>query len=694
MVCQMKRKILAVMVVVLCMMTIVVPVVSGKDWDNILNYINENVDISEHPGKIYSNVLIMGIGHNQIEIDTKYKNNDKWIIDGVEFDLVIAPYMGNFKDGMLAAAEVAGVPVVSNKAFEPYKGALFENVIAHSGGGPALRNQRELGNIKTRTGHVTFLGDPNTYSPHYKMPGDHYVGNPKDSIRLCPSLIAVNKRTPGIGWTLSFGPGASSVQKGPGTGHYLKEYFIADYAPAEFVVDKINIGPETGQSFDESLGGVDFTSIQLNYISTSTYSDSLGQMQNFDFVLKAKKAEKSDEIINIEDATELSLNSFFIGLTLPESKFWVNLNPWKPDVIADEDLRKTDVGGIMLEADLQMKKDFCKYANPCESEIGEEYWELLNKKSEELAEECMKKHPAEIEGTDNVLFSPVTRHWIVPDKTDVYGTDYEVYIVDMTLNIESDPVYNHSTYQIINQNPSLSDECKEDLDEAAKEYGRYAMELDEVMILPLVVQEVNHGGYYSDLRQVYISLALAQWYKDKIWHTSGIFTNLIDSKDLTELESKYIWDVEDVWRDYVKSFEEGEYHCCKNRTYEKGDYIITESRLYSSGGVDFTDIELTNIGDIPSGFKELTSEAIYTHFANDGDDYYFGDGLYMFYLSSTPTTPEPTKPMQTPHQNNNVTHLVDTPTSGEDSPKDVPEFKVVFAIVGLLVATYLLRNRK
>jgi hypothetical protein len=446
---------------------------------------------------------------------------------------------------------------------------------------------------------------------------------------------------------------------------------------------------------ENDLGGVDFTNIHLNYIYANSSIFSDGRFSMFSYALKAKKAEKDDEIIEMENATELSLNSFFIGLTLPESKFWVNLNPWEPDVIADEDLRKTDMGRIMLEADLQMKKDFCKYGNPCESEIGDEYWELLNKKSEELAEECMKKHPAEIEETDNVLFSPVTRHWIVPDKTDVYGTDDEVYIVDITLNIESDPVYEHSTYQIVNQNPSLSDECKEDLDEAAMEYGRYAMELEEVMILPLVVQEVNHGGYYSDLRQVYTSLALAQWYKDKIRHTSGIFTNLIDSKDLTELESKYIWDAEDIWRDYVKSFKEGEYHCWKNRTYEKGDYIITESRLYSSGGVDFTDIKLTNIGDMPSNLKELTSEAIYTLFANDEDSYYFGDGLYVFYMSSTPTptTPEPTMSMQTSHQNNNVTLSVDTSASEEDSSKGVPGFKAVFAIVGLLLA-HLLRNRR
>ena len=667
----MKKKILAGMVVLVFTMTVVVPVVNGQD-------------VPEHSGKIYRNVLIFGIGHNQEEVDRQYRQpNGEWSIpvnnQRVEFDLVIAPYTGNTaRDFVLAAREHFGNPVVSGRAFEPYRGALFENVIAHSGGGPTLRNQRELGNINTIHGHVTFLGDPATHSPS-KQSGDTYVANPGDFIAPLGECFTSTGN-------LLF----TSAKVGSGWGHSLKSYSINEYVPNEFIVGGVDKGSETG------LGGIDFTSIRLNYISTSTYSDPLGQMQNFDFVLKAKKAEKSDEIIDIEGATELSLNSFFIGLTLPESKFWVNLNPWEPDVIADEDLRKTDMGRIMLEADLQMKKDFCKYENPCESEIGEEYWELLDKKSEELAEECMKKHPAEIEDTDNVLFSPVTRHWIVPDKTDVYGTDDEVYIVDMTLNIESDPVYEHSTYQIVNQNPSLSDECKEDLDEAAKEYGRYAMELEEVMILPLVVQEVNHGGYYSDLRQVYTSLALAQWYKDKIWHTSGIFTNLIDSKDLTELESKYIWDAEDIWRDYVKSFEEGEYHCWKNRTYEKGDYIITESLLYSSGGVDFTDITLTNIGDMPSNLKELTSEAIYTFFANEGDDYYFGDGLYVFYMSSTPTptTPEPTMPMQTPHQNNNVTPPVATPTSEGDSSKGVPGFKAVFAIVGLLLVAYLLRRRK
>ena len=513
----------------------------------------------------------------------------------------------------------------------------------------------------------------------------------------------------------------------------------------EIEYGKLNIYEKEKENENEDLGGIDFSSIQLNYISVSSDKDG----GTFSYVLKAQKAEEGDNIIDIEDATELSLNTFFIGLTLPESKFWVNLDPWEPDRIMDEDLRNTDVGRIMLEADLQMKKDFCKYENPCESEIGEEYNELLDKKLEELAKKCMRKYPTEIEDVNNIVFSSIISRWILPDRTDAYRTDDGIYIVDITLNINLYPEYDDSTYEIKNQDlylfsidakiendlnkniiaeklkdmfrtegfplsdnaivtkneengwvitdeekfivikeygvlsiykkPFISDECNEHLNKAASEYCCYMMELEEEMILPLVVQEVNHDEKYSDLRQVYTSLALAQWYKDK-YGTSGLFRDFIDSGDLAGLESKYTWSAEDVWGDYVRSFEEGEYHCCRSRTYEEGGYIITKSMLDSCGGVVFTDIILTTIGDMSSNLKELTSEAVYTTFANEGDDYYFGDELHVICSNSTQNT---------------TAEVTETPTSTINTPIPTsPGFEAIFAIAGLLVVAYLLRRRK
>ncbi len=447
----------------------------------------------------------------------------------------------------------------------------------------------------------------------------------------------------------------------------------------------------------KDLGGIDFSSAQLNSISVFLNQNE----QNFSYILKAKKAEKGDEIINIEDAEALSLNSFLTGLTLPETEFWVNLNPWEPDRIIEKDLETTDVGRIMLEADLQMKKNFGKYENPCESEIGGKCWNLLEEKRGELTKDFMKKYPDEIKDVNNIKFIPVTRYWIVPDKVDAYETDNEIYIINATLNIFSEPVYEHSTYKIVNQNTFfMSKSSIEDLSEAAKEYGRYAKELEEKMILPLVVNEVNHGKNYSDLRQVYISLALAQWYKNKYRYTTSLFAYFIDSKDLKGLESKSAWSAESIWKDYKKSFEEGDYHCWKNETYQRGDYIITESKFYSGGGIDFMDIKITNRGDIPKNLKELISEVVYSSFAKDGDDYYFGDGIYVSYEEKQETghgdenrsqnDVVPEEQQETIHghsnQENNQTNT--------QTMQETPGFEAIFAVIGLLTIVYLIRRMR
>ncbi len=371
------------------------------------------------------------------------------------------------------------------------------------------------------------------------------------------------------------------------------------------------------------LGGIDFASIQLNYVSTFSNSS----IQTFGYVAKAKKAQEGDKIIDIRNATELSLNSFLIGLTIPNYKFWVNLNPWESDRIIEKDLKETDVGKIMLDADFNMKKDFSNYENPCESKTGEDYQELLGKKQEDLVNDCMKKYPGQIKDNKNVSFSAATRHWIVPDKIYAYGNENEIYIVNATMNIKSEPVYNHSSFKIANQNDSsISKKCLECLNESVKEYGRYALELEETMVLPLVVQKVNSDNNYTDLRQVYVSLALAQWYK-KHSDNKKIFSGFIDSGNLTGLESQTSWSAVSIWEKYVKSYSEGEYHCWKNKTYRTDRGTLYESNLYSGGGVDFEDIEkhIVVVDGLTPKMKEIASEAVRAPFAKDENDYYFGD---------------------------------------------------------------------
>lgn len=374
-------------------------------------------------------------------------------------------------------------------------------------------------------------------------------------------------------------------------------------------------------------GGIDFTSVQLAYISEHSESRARGELEeqrlDCQYVFRATEAKPGDEISDLEEAKVLSLLWFLVGLSLPNHKFWVNLNPWEHERIIDEDLGRTDVGRIMLEADFQMKKDVCKYENPCESDIGEEFWSLLDRKREELVEECKSMYPGEIKSVNNVLFAAATRHWIVPDTITGYGGGDELYIANATLDIYSEPVYEHSTFEIVNQLVFVSEDCREYLSEAAKEYGRYAKEIQEEMILPLVVEEVNTDSKYSDLRQVYAALALAQWYKSHYRFGEHLFSGFIDSENLENLKSMVAWDPEEIWKEYVKSYEEGEFHCEKE--YEEGGYIIT--RVYTAGGVEFQNIEdeTSIVGSINSEIREMILETTSKPLVKRNEWYYFDD---------------------------------------------------------------------
>lgn len=60
-------------------------------------------------------------------------------------------------------------------------------------------------------------------------------------------------------------------------------------------------------------------------------------------------------------------DAFFVWLSLSPDKFWVNLNPEEPDRIIDAQLGTTDVGRILLQADLQCGYTSLSLAAPTQS---------------------------------------------------------------------------------------------------------------------------------------------------------------------------------------------------------------------------------------------------------------------------------------------------------------------------------------
>ncbi|MCX5699929.1 MAG: hypothetical protein NTZ63_00040 [Candidatus Omnitrophica bacterium] len=217
----------------------------------------------------------------------------------------------------------------------------------------------------------------------------------------------------------------------------------------------------------------------------------------------------------VESSTQTLLKYFFIGVTLPNDSFWVNLRPDSQDNIIDPFLAQTDIGRILLETDVQLKKDTASFTSPSTPE-GKEYWDKLYAKAGELF------------GSQNVTIPTLTRPWIVPAEIIIRETNDNAFIYKATLKVllEDDYLKGSTVYNFD--------------DERLKELNIYASQVMREKIIPKLTQEVNTSKRYAPLRQVYYSLILAQWFKQKFNGQPGVYSNLMVKDNLFPAVPKII----------------------------------------------------------------------------------------------------------------------------------------------------------
>jgi|GEM_PF-4356781 len=266
-----------------------------------------------------------------------------------------------------------------------------------------------------------------------------------------------------------------------------------------------------------------------------------------------KKNAKEDEL-NIS-AHDL-FRYFLLGLTLPNDSFWVNLRPDSPDDVIDPDLARTDIGKVLLEADVQLKKDTARYTAPDTAE-GKQYWSRLYQKANELF------------ASEKIDIPTLTRPWIVPNEIMLGGSERGVYIYKASLKVmlESDYLKNSATYSF--------------QDERLKILNEYSAGLIRELIIPKLNKDVNTAKKYAGLRQVYYSLILAQWFKKQFKNDIGTGVG-IDRKELNGLTSSIPWSKDTYFRQYQESFHKGEYNL---QGYNQTPYGQT-IRQYFSGGIN------------------------------------------------------------------------------------------------------------
>ncbi len=281
---------------------------------------------------------------------------------------------------------------------------------------------------------------------------------------------------------------------------------------------------------------------------------------NFNLLLD-RGDTKQPNYESVQDAAKTLFNYFLIGISLPNESFWVNLRPDSPDSIIDPLVAQTDAGKVLLEADVQLKRDTAKATSPQTAE-GKKYWQLLYKKAEELF------------GYENVTIPTLVRPWIVPDEIIVRESPTNAYVYKATLKVmlEQDYLKGSNTYNF--------------KDPRQKALNEYAAQLTRELIIPILNREVNSAKRYAPLRQLYYSLIIAQWFKSRFRGKGSSYSGLIDQKSLFGLTSKSAWSTEAYFQEYRDSFSKGEYNIKETISTPFGQNI----RTYFSGGLNLSSL--------------------------------------------------------------------------------------------------------
>lgn len=297
-----------------------------------------------------------------------------------------------------------------------------------------------------------------------------------------------------------------------------------------------------------------FRPIHLRSLSIKQGSDDINVLLDKGDAAKVQPQE-------ITDTAKKLMEYFQIGLRLPNSMFWVNLRPDAPGEIIDPYLEKTDLGRVLLEADLQLKKDLAKFTDPLTAE-GKQYWDRLYARAEQLY------------GSGDIEIPTVTRPWIVPGEIILGESRDTAYVYKATLNVMLEQDY-------------LKDSVRFSFDdERGREMNEYSSQLVRELIIPKLTRHVNASKQYAPLRQVYYSLILAQWFKARNSGQAGRYAQKIDTRDLTGLTSQKSWSKDTYFKAYQKSFNQGEY----NRQENVFSYNGMAVRRYFSGGLAFNAI--------------------------------------------------------------------------------------------------------
>lgn len=327
--------------------------------------------------------------------------------------------------------------------------------------------------------------------------------------------------------------------------------------------------PSTG------LGGVDLTTLELRYVADT---NDAGPGVRYAFTANGPSTGAADVAsYGGRRAAKMASDAFFTFMALDPNLFWVNLRPDEPDRIVDATFGRTQAGQILLEADLLMKNTSAKLKQG-DTDLGKRFQDSLQ------GRKCFLGR----------------RQWIEPLPATVHEDGGQLYIIDtpLTVNVGHDNGYDISpgTDPCTDQDPAIT-----------ASNGK----LYEDMIMPAVIDRVNHGPEFADLRRVYASRVAAEWFRKRNATKPTAYAKVIGSGNIDKWT--FPWDPREVFNRFLDSYHNLPY--TYTWTEQRSDGTWTFSNRY--GGVDFSKLELKEIGDAEfnqnqPGTARAASQSLFT----------------------------------------------------------------------------------
>ncbi|MCA9395434.1 MAG: hypothetical protein KC900_14630 [Candidatus Omnitrophica bacterium] len=284
----------------------------------------------------------------------------------------------------------------------------------------------------------------------------------------------------------------------------------------------------------------------------------------FDFILDSGNADL-DQLEVKEEAGKL-IRYFLASLTIPENDLWVNLSPYEGDRIIPAEFGVTEMGRDVLAQDYILKQLTASLMYP-EEDLGQEFWDKVYARAQQLY------------GTTDVAVNTFIKVWIVPDKAVVYEHEDVAYVLESNFKVMLEKDYVAMRNNL--RKKELGTDQLEEID--VQELSEVSSEVIRDVVIPEIQKEVNTGENFARLRQIYHSLVLAKWYKERL--KSSILNRAyadqkkVNGVDLSDKNAK-----EKIYRQYLEAFKVGVFDYIREEFDVTTQEIIP--RKYFSGGLE------------------------------------------------------------------------------------------------------------